>query len=282
MRFEVLPECGGKISSLVDLRTGHEWMWQNPNLPHRIPEYGRNFERELDTGGWDELFPSVAACEVDGVAVPDHGDLVSLPWEVTGHGETVLSMRSGARSMPATMEREIRLMDGMPEFVLAYTLRNESDHALPYLVATHPLFALECGSCLDLPDRAVLNVAGSLGQVTVGDTIQGDVLNAMLAEESGSWAMKIFSAPGTVSRVGFRQPNGAGMRMSWDVALLPVLGMWVNYGGWTGTGGTAYRNIGLEPGNASCDALSDALAEGTAGSLAAGEVRRWEIRVELM
>ena len=56
IRLEVLPECGGKIRSLVDRRTGREWMWRNPNLPQRLPEYAQNFERELDTGGWDELF----------------------------------------------------------------------------------------------------------------------------------------------------------------------------------------------------------------------------------
>ena len=58
--------------------------------------------------------------------------------------------------MPATMEREIRLLDGVPEFVLAYVLRNESARALPFLVATHPLFALEGGSRLELPEEAAL------------------------------------------------------------------------------------------------------------------------------
>ena len=57
--------------------------------------------------------------------------------------------------------------------------------------------------------------------------------------------------------------------------------MWLRHGGWSGTGGEPYRNIGIEPGNASCDALSEAVAAGTAGRLGPGEVRRWAIRVEL-
>lgn len=280
--FELLPECGGKIRSLVDRRTGKEWMWRNPALRQRLPGYGWNFERELDTGGWDELFPTVAPCAVDGVAVPDHGDLVSLAWNVTGRGERRLGMRCSARSVPATVEREIRLLDGMAGFVLAYTLSNDSDRSHPFLVATHPLFALERGSRLELPGPAVFRVAGSLGRVAVGDRIRGDRLNALLADGSGGWAMKLFSEPGAVSEVAFHQPDGAGLRMSWDAAELPVLGMWVNDGGWSGRGHTAYRNIGIEPGNASCDALAEAVEAGTAGRLAPGEVRHWEIRVELI
>ena len=100
LRLEILPECGGKIRSLVDLRSGCEWMWENPTLPQRRPEYGQKYETFLDTGGWDELFPTVAPCEIEGISVPDHGDLVSLPWEVTGQGASLLTMRCRARSLP--------------------------------------------------------------------------------------------------------------------------------------------------------------------------------------
>lgn len=282
LQFEILPDCGGKIRSLVDRRSGKEWMWSNPNLPQQLPVYAWNFEKHLDTGGWDEIFPSVVPCDLDGLPVPDHGDLVSLPWEVLELGDEVLAMQSTARSIPATLRRDIRLARGAPAFVLEYTLANNSAREWPFLIATHPLLDLAPGSRLELPDDAVLRIAGALGDAPDGGTIRARDLNTLLARESGGWALKLFSAPGALSEVGFRPPDGTGIRMSWDPVLLPVLGMWVNHGGWTGTGGASYRNIGIEPGNASCDALSDAVDADTAGRLAPGEVRRWEIRVELV
>jgi galactose mutarotase-like enzyme len=282
LRLGILPECGGKIRSLMDRRTGLEWLWTNPNLPQVVPEYGQNFERHLDTGGWDELFPSVVPCDVDGIAVPDHGDLVSLPWEVLEQADGVLSMQATARSIPATLRREIRLVDGAPEFLLSYTLTNHADRSQPFLVATHPLFGMEPGSRLDLPDEAVFRIAGVVGHAPVGKLIRAGELNALLSDKSGVWAMKLFSKPGTLSEVGFFRPDGAGIRMSWDVEDLPVLGLWVNHAGWTGTGGAPYRNVGIEPGNASCDALSDAVADGSEGRLEPGEVRTWEVRVSLV
>ena len=280
LRLEILPECGGKIRSVLELAGGKEWMWQNPNLPQRLPVYGQNFERHLDTGGWDEIFPSVVPSDLGGVAIPDHGDLVSLPWDLIAAGDDFLSMQVTARSVPATMRREIRLDDVGPAFSLAYTLTNHSGRALPFLVATHPLFAMDPGSRLELPGDAVLHIAGGVGDVPDRDSIPAGDLNALLEDASGGWAMKLFSEPGLLSEVALRQPEAARVRMSWDPALLPVLGLWVNHGGWTGTGGAPYHNIGIEPGNASCDALADAVRDRTAGVLAPEEVRRWEVRVE--
>lgn len=281
LKCEVLPECGGKIRSLVDRSSGKEWMWSNPALPQALPEYGQNFESGLDTGGWDEIFPSVVPSEHDGIMVPDHGDLVSLPWEVLEQEDGLLSMQATARSVPATMRRAIRLDDTGPTLLLDYTLTNNSGQDLPFLVATHPLLAMEPGSRLELAAGTAFHVAGVLGDAPEAESIGVDALNALLAEEGRAWAMKLFSTPGELSEVGFRAADGAVLRMSWDARLLPVLGLWVNHGGWSGAGGAPYRNIGVEPGNATCDALSEAVAAGTAGCLAPAEVRHWTIRVEL-
>ncbi|MEI6915857.1 MAG: DUF5107 domain-containing protein, partial [Armatimonadota bacterium] len=32
---DVAPSIGGRITSLVDKRTGEEWLWRNPTLPLR-------------------------------------------------------------------------------------------------------------------------------------------------------------------------------------------------------------------------------------------------------
>ena len=76
----VLPELGAKILSLCDLRTRREWLWTSDRLPLARHAYGVSYVEKADTGGWDECFPTVAACEYPlegqhGIELPDHGDL---------------------------------------------------------------------------------------------------------------------------------------------------------------------------------------------------------------
>lgn len=76
-----IPELGGKLSSLRDLRSGREWLWTNEHLPYQKPT-GSNSYVNADTGGWDECFPTVAPCSYplepwQGIPLPDHGELWS-------------------------------------------------------------------------------------------------------------------------------------------------------------------------------------------------------------
>ena len=76
----LIPELGGKIYSLKDLRTRREWLWQNPRLAFKHVQHDRSNIAEADTGGWDEYFPTVAACNYPshpwaGAALRDHGEL---------------------------------------------------------------------------------------------------------------------------------------------------------------------------------------------------------------
>jgi hypothetical protein len=102
LSLEILPDCGGKIRSIVNRRTGRDWLWHNPHIAQVVPEYGQPYVMDLDTGGWDELFPSVLpGAFADGTSVPDHGDLVGLPWRVLARTESEVTMEARARSVPA-------------------------------------------------------------------------------------------------------------------------------------------------------------------------------------
>ena len=80
LSLEILPEIGGKISSLFDKSSKREWLWTHPSLQRRPPVYGESYVENLDSGGWDEIFPSVSPCRLeDGTRIPDHGDLVFVP-----------------------------------------------------------------------------------------------------------------------------------------------------------------------------------------------------------
>ena len=35
LRLSVLADAGGKISELIDLRSGRNWLWRNPHIPFK-------------------------------------------------------------------------------------------------------------------------------------------------------------------------------------------------------------------------------------------------------
>lgn len=83
----VVPELGGKLASIQSRSTGREWLWMNPHLDLRKPEIGASYIRDFDTGGWDEVFPTVDPCHASGTAwgnteLTDHGELWCRPWQI--------------------------------------------------------------------------------------------------------------------------------------------------------------------------------------------------------
>jgi len=62
LSLTIVPDLGGKITSIRDLRTGREWLWTSDELPYRRLSYGASYLRQADTGSWDDCFPTVAAC----------------------------------------------------------------------------------------------------------------------------------------------------------------------------------------------------------------------------
>ena len=84
IRITVLPQLGGRIWSLIHLPTSRELLWQNQYLPPAVAEYGAGYDSGW-AGGWDEVFPSDAPAEIDGVAYPDHGEIWSVPADLDGH-----------------------------------------------------------------------------------------------------------------------------------------------------------------------------------------------------
>ena len=87
LELSVIPEAGGKIIDLIDRRSGRNWLWQNPHIPVTAARRDASFNREQDSGGWDEILLSLRPAEVDvatgaGLRVPDHGDLIGSEWTV--------------------------------------------------------------------------------------------------------------------------------------------------------------------------------------------------------
>ncbi len=84
-RTVVVPTMGAKIVSLLDKRTGVEWLAGPGDRPFRPASYGATFDQQ-DMSGWDEMFPTITACPYPapgahtGVSLPDHGEVWAVPW----------------------------------------------------------------------------------------------------------------------------------------------------------------------------------------------------------
>jgi galactose mutarotase-like enzyme len=276
---QILPEIGGKISSLFDQRSGREWLWTNPHLPRRAPIYGESYISELDTGGWDEIFPSISPCQLQGnISIPDHGDLVFLPCEVSEQTSNGLTLTTLTRAIKTRFTRKLTL-DGN-KLRVDYTLDSLSEEPIPYLWAPHPIIALEDGMILELPTSELTstdgldltNASDGSCKITIADPALGKTKPHML---------KFFTQRGLADRASIHAKDGSSLSLWWDKKDAPYFGMWLNQRNWSGIGSAPYFNLGLEPTTSPCDCLTEAIANDLHFTLNPGESRKWHLELFL-
>jgi galactose mutarotase-like enzyme len=276
IRLAVWPDLGGRMTSLVDRRSGREWLWKNPYLAPRPPAYGESYTEKLDCGGWDEILPSVSPCRLsDGSSVPDHGDIVHLPASVVSATPDRLVLSTDLRSRPLRFTREL-LLHGS-QLKIRYTLESLTDHAVPYLWAAHPLFALEPGMEITGMQGIHFHTAAEIGKPT---EFFGSIPD-FHSPDFQPYACKRFSPAGSLDCIGLRHPEGSSIELSWDRGEVPHLGLWLNLGAWSGCVSPPYFNLGIEPTTSPHDSLADAVQDGSAMMLHAGERIHWSLTFEL-
>ena len=276
LSLEILPSAGGKIVSLFDKSCRQEWLWTNPWLSLRNPVFGESYVGSLDFGGWDEIFPSVDPCRIPtpcGEAlVPDHGDLVQMPWRVVSSGAEHVEMEVEGLSLPFRFRRRLELVGRKIQF--HYSIENLAAFAFPWLWCAHPLVALDAELSLDAgADFQVLYASGAAAE------LQGRQVSwNELPPRTERWAAKLFSEKGAVERVCIQKGKGASLGLSWNPSEIPYLGLWVNNGGWSGRGSEPYFNLGIEPATLPIDNLA---AAENPPVLQSGETRCWSLEVHL-
>jgi galactose mutarotase-like enzyme len=297
LRLSLLPELGGKISSLHAVRSAREWLWRHPRQPYRRLSADSSFVTEADTGGWDECFPTVAPCEYPsppwtGRALPDHGELWSQSpaLEVTEDPNRVsLHTQWAGAVLPYTFERRVTLTAGSAGLRADYSVTNRGEAPLEFIWSLHPLLAIEPGMQLCLPPAARFNRWSSAPEDGLADSGLSFPLSfgghdlATLPEPSAGLALKLWSDPLAAGQgwATLRARDGE-LRMRWDPALLPQVGFWMNLGGWAGDGGAPYYNLGLEPCIGAQDSLAEAvLRQHLFASLPPGAARAWWLEMEL-
>lgn len=268
----VLPAIGGKIASIqID---GRELL-QAPLTDSMARSRAMAFDAG-DASGWDECLPSVAACEVKTAAgtaaIPDHGDLWRAPWEATEITSNACTMRARCFSLPLELERTLTVerIDTGYQLSLDYNLCNIGSAAAPWAWSAHPLFAIDAGDRILLPEsiqsvRVEGSTGGRLGKAgavvgwPIANTSAGDRTDLSVAQAADSGlGDKLFAGPLAETEnwcAVERRSAGVRIRVSFDPAATPFLGLWLCYGGWPARPGPKQMCVALEPATEPVDSL---------------------------
>ena len=291
-----LPQFGGKVASIV--LHNHELL-QAPLAPVAPRTRTMSFDAG-DASGWDECLPSVAGCIVqtaDGSAeVPDHGDLWRVAWEVVASGADSVTLRGACFSLPLVLERTSTLSETPKGWRLAqyYKLTNSGSYPAPWSWAAHSLFVAAEGDRIHLPETIHqlrlegsggqrLGVGGATVQWPIAQLATGGQSDLSIAQSPSSGiGDKLFTGKLSAQEnwcVLERPSAGVRIRVSFDAAATPYLGLWICYGGWPERPGPKQVCVAIEPSTAPVDSLA---VEGPwTRTIAPGASATWPMYVDL-
>jgi hypothetical protein len=290
LRLKVDPAAGGKLRSLVSLRTGHEFLYQDTRAAFDGSK-GYSFH---DISGWDECFPTVAACRGctsagDAYDCADHGLLWQDAWEVRETGGA-LEMACDVATLGCSFARRCAF-EADDTLRLDYRIVNRGDRPIPFVYSAHPLLAAD----------ATTRVVFAAGMTRAFNYLAAD--NFGLA--NGAWFdlpgpnpadltgpyrperrtfIKLFSDRLTEGRCAVEYPDrGERLVMTFDVQALPHVGFLAQQG-YDGLGDGHFANevlLAFEPTTGIGDDIPTSVLTGTSRVLPPGAEFAFWIRVTI-
>ncbi len=249
LRVTIVPDHGAKLASLIHKTTGREHMDQLPGEVFRIASYGAPYESG-ECSGFDDMFPTITECYCNvepwnGIKMPDHGEVWSLPWKCEISGSEVRLSVHGVR-FPYVLSKTVRL-EQENTLLFDYSVQNLSACDFPAMWAAHPLFAVTPGTRIVLPDSArnIMNTVPGEALGEYGTRLDFPIARTATGKKwdlsrvnprEGKYYFKYFFLDEL--REGFAvlhdPPARETVGLVWPVGQVPYLGMWVNEGAWGG------------------------------------------------
>lgn len=276
LQVVVLPELGGRISSLVDVASGREWLWANTAIGTYAVEPGAAYDPNWQ-GGWEELFPNDAATTMDGRDLPDHGELWSVPWEIVASDAMRVTLRATGFSTGTVVTKTFTV--DRATLTIGYSVQHNGDTPLPYLFKLHPAIAVHGDCHIELPGGTIEPVDprfGSMlpdGQRSPWPGPTGHDISRCHDASSGLHEF-VYVHDVPTGSVGVRdERTGRRLTIEYPLEVFGWCWFFLTYGGWNDL-----HVAVLEPCTTYPKDLDAARRAGTTPTLAPGDHLTFEVR----
>jgi len=233
---DISPSVGGRIVSLIEKSTGHEFLWRNPALPLRAMPPGTEYDPNF-FGGIDELLPNDIPEQIDGVDCPDHGELWTTPLDCKRVGDK-LNLLGTLPHTGLIYEKELALRAGSPHMDIRYRITNPTGRRKNFLWKLHAALAVNPGDVIDCPARKGLVVDPAWSRFSRLEpfdwpNVEGRAANIIPEPEN---SCDFFYLSGLESgRMAWRRPDeGFEFSYEFDTAVFPYAWLFASYGGFDG------------------------------------------------
>lgn len=155
IKAQFLTHIGSKMCSFIYKPINLDLLVHRNSKKYKIEKYDGNY-LDGECSGFDEMFPSVSECYYEsfpwqGIRIPDHGELWSVPWEYEVKDDKLIMAVYGIR-FPYRMKKTIHFIEDNI-LSIRYELINLSNFNFEFIWAAHPMFIVEEGSEILLPDE---------------------------------------------------------------------------------------------------------------------------------
>lgn len=291
LRAVFLPAYGGKLASLVDKRTGREFLVQAPDAQYKKLSYDSDYVAS-ECSGCDDMFPTIDVWYYDrfpwqGARMPDHGEVAGLPWHFETDSKGRLHLWVYGVRFPYRLDKWISAQED--SLLIEYSAHNFSVFDMDFLWAAHTMVNAEPDAQIFVPygdgslATTVFSTDPSFGKP--GDKLSwphavrrdGTTINLRSVGErnpQGNNFKYYFDEPMPQGRFGYYFPSD-GTKLTIEVPedKVPYLCFWVNEGGFKN-----FFNIAPEPCTGAYDQPGAAKAHKQASVLPAEGEYRWTMR----
>lgn len=292
LSISVLPELGGKMTKIVNKRTGTQFLKQLENEEGELKQPSMGFEFKPPYAfGFDECFPTVAPSQYPFnervIQWPDHGELWTQHWKYEQNENSIILKATGINLL-YDFQKEITLEGN--EIKISYSLKNNLHHTFDYIWSAHPLLEIDEEDELLLPKKIdEVSVYYSANEKEAKEKagwpfINGDETDfSIIQPRCKDLAMKLFAKNMKTGKAGlYRKKYDETILFNFDIKKTPHLGLWLCYGGWPENAETGSYTVALEPTTASFDKLSEAIDNDQNRSIKPGEVSTWDMSVKIV
>ncbi|MBE6598506.1 MAG: hypothetical protein E7638_03575 [Ruminococcaceae bacterium] len=243
-----LPEDGGKMASLRTA-AGEELLCGAKGERY-LPLTPDGSYVDAECSAFDDMFPAIDPCTIDGHDYPDHGEVCRIPHTAENLGDK-LRLSCTVQSVWADYVKEITPEeDGI---AIRYEITNRNPSPLPYLWAGHMMFAAHEG------DSVFSNAPEDCGmRVMFGNPPEKPNVIGPFSKEGESYKYYLTS-PFSPLVCGIDYAAGGRLTASFEGDAVRWLGVWMNNGSFKGM-----YNLAPEPCTAPYDNPQNAEKEGAA------------------